>query len=318
MTADHPQSCCPGIRAAHSAAPRKASPAPVTGQRHPDRLIRIEGGEFSIGTDEKILSGDGEYPSRRVRVAPFLIDPYAVTNRDFAEFIDASGYVTEATRLDWSYVFAGLLPNVDATTAGAEGASWWRRVDGADWAHPEGPGSSVEARLDHPVIHVSWNDAQAYAEWHGARLPSEAEWECAAAGGHSGVRFPWGDAEPDDESNFLCNIWQGQFPNRDTGADGFRGTAPVNAFAPNGFGIYNMAGNVWEWCGDRFRIRSMTREAKARNAASLANNGRVLKGGSYLCHRSYCYRYRIAARIGNPPDTATGHVGFRLAYDLSR
>lgn len=268
-----------------------------------------------MGTDDKILPADGEYPSSWTKVGPFAIDPWAVTNEAFAAFVASANYRTEAERFGWSFVFAGLLPADHPPTESVAAAPWWRRIDGADWSHPEGPHSSLDGRMDHPVVHVSWNDAQAFAAWCGGRLPTEAEWEFAARGGLVDKRFPWGDEEPDDERNLLCNIWQGRFPDHNTVADGFRGPAPVHAFAPNGYGLHNMVGNVWEWCADRFRIKSLKRDAKARNADAAASDSRVLKGGSYLCHRSYCYRYRIAARIGNPPDTTTGHLGFRIVFD---
>ncbi len=269
-----------------------------------------------MGTDEKILPADGEFPVRRVRVAPFAIDQYAVTNEWFGSFIAATGYVSEAERFGWSYVFAGLLPEEHSYTLAVDDAPWWRRVDGANWRHPEGPGSSIKSRMDHPVVHISWNDADAFAQWAGGRLPSEAEWEFAARGGLENHRFPWGDDEPDDSEKLLCNIWQGTFPTRNTVADGYAGTAPVTAFAPNGYGLYNMCGNVWEWCNDRFRVRSLKRALKARDRASLLDGSKVMKGGSYLCHRSYCYRYRVAARVGSPSDTSTGHAGFRIVFSL--
>lgn len=245
-----------------------------------------------------------------VEIRPFAIDPFATTNRDFADFVAETGYVTEAERFGWSLVFRGFVPRVMPDMLSPEGPPWWCRVEGACWDHPDGPQSGIAERLDHPVVHVSWNDAQACAAWAGGRLPTEAEWEHAATGGGTG-RYPWGDAEPDD--TFLpCNIWQGRFPHDNTAVDGYAGTAPVDAFAPNGVGLFNMAGNVWEWCADPFRIRSISKAAKARNA----QGDRLLKGGSYLCHRSYCHRYRIAARTGVSPDSSTGHAGLRIVYDL--
>ncbi len=261
---------------------------------------------------------DGEGPSRVVKVAPIAVDPFAVTNRWFAEFVAASGYRTEAERFGWSAVFVGLLSADVAASPQSSGAGWWRRVDGACWRLPEGPASTVADRLDHPVVHVSWSDAMAFARWAGGRLPSEAEWEYAASGGLASKRFPWGDAEPDDAGHTPCNIWQGSFPGQNTVLDGYRGTAPVDAFEPNGFGVFNMVGNTWEWCADAFQVRSLARAARVRNDAARLGNERLLKGGSYLCHRSYCYRYRIAARSGATADSATGHVGFRLVFDLPR
>jgi formylglycine-generating enzyme required for sulfatase activity len=257
---------------------------------------------------------DGEGPPRRLTLRPFRMDAHQVTNRRFAAFAAATGYRTEAERYGWSYVFHLLLDRASELPA-PDGTPWWRKVDGAHWAAPEGPGSSVANRMDHPAVHIAWNDAAAFAAWAGGRLPTEAEWEHAAKGGNDRARFPWGGAEPDDTTAF-CNIWQGEFPRQNTLADGFLGTAPVDAFAPNGFGLFNMCGNAWEWCADAFRVRSLLRAAKQRNAAATAERERVMKGGSYLCHVSYCYRYRIAARAGRSPDTSAGHTGFRVAYDV--
>jgi len=269
-----------------------------------------------VGCDDGLLPMDGEGPSRLVRVRPFAIDPFAVTNQWFAAFVADTGFRTDAERHGWSAVFQGFLPKESHGTSSAAGAEWWHRVEGASWRQPEGPGSQIEDRLDHPVVHVSWNDALAFAAWAGGRLPSEAEWEYAAGGGLEAKRFPWGDEEPDDVRFLPCNIWQGDFPAHNAAADGFAGTAPVAAFTANGFGLFNMVGNTWQWCADAFRVRSLTRAAKARNDVARAHSERVIKGGSYLCHRSYCYRYRIAARSGVGPDTSTGHVGFRLAFDV--
>jgi formylglycine-generating enzyme required for sulfatase activity len=267
-----------------------------------------------MGSDEGLLPFDGEGPARQVRTRPFWIDPHAVTNEWFAQFVQATGHVTDAGRYGWSYVFLSQMSSAILDGGGATEAPWWRRVDGAYWREPEGPGTSFAERLRHPVVHVSWNDAQAFARWAGGRLPSEAEWEFAARGGLSGKRFPWGDEEPEDDRNHLCNIWQGSFPTRNTAADGFEATAPVDAFAPNGFGLHNMVGNTWEWTADAFRVRSLKRDMKVRNAREAREQRKVLKGGSFLCHRSYCYRYRVAARTSNTPDTTTGHIGFRIVF----
>ncbi|QYU68071.1 SUMF1/EgtB/PvdO family nonheme iron enzyme [Leptolyngbya sp. 15MV] len=289
--------------------------APAAPSILPDasRIVAIPGGRARIGTDRPELPQDGEGPAREVVLKPFRLDAMQVTNARFAAFVAETGYRTEAERYGWSYVFHLLL---DASLHGLapQGTPWWRKVDGAFWAAPEGPGSSVEERPDHPAVHVAWNDAVAFAEWAGGRLPTEAEWEHAAQGGTPGARFPWGEAEPNDGTAF-CNIWQGDFPRHNTLADGYLGTAPADAFAPNGHGLHNMCGNAWEWCADAFRVRSLTQAAKTRNAAAAKERERVMKGGSYLCHISYCYRYRIAARSGRSPDTSAGHTGFRVAYD---
>jgi formylglycine-generating enzyme required for sulfatase activity len=267
-----------------------------------------------VGTDAPFLPEDGEGPRRPVRVRPFGIERSSVTNARFRDFVEQTGYVTDAERYGWSFVFAGLVdPEIARTALSPLGTSWWLRIDGACWRQPEGAGSDIESRLDHPATHISWNDACAFALWAGGRLPTEAEWEYAARGGGSGP-FPWGDDEPDDDHP-LCNIWQGRFPDLNLGTDGYLATAPVESFAPNGFGLYNAVGNVWEWCSDPFRVRSLSSRAKQRNAEAAAEKQRVLKGGSFLCHRSYCYRYRVAARIGREPDSGASHLGFRIAYD---
>jgi formylglycine-generating enzyme required for sulfatase activity len=248
-----------------------------------------------------------------VKLQAFGLDRHTVTNARFATFVDETGYVTDAERYGWSFVFHMFVAK-GLMTSQPVGLPWWHRVEGAFWRVPEGPGSDLAGRDNHPVVHVSWKDAMAFATWAGGRLPTEAQWEHGARAGRGDVRFPWGDDEPNDEAVY-CNIWQGQFPNMNTAADGHVGTAPADAFDPNPARLYNMCGNVWEWCSDSYRVRSMTREAKERNKQALAESEKVMKGGSYLCHVSYCYRYRIAARIGHSPDTSTGHIGFRLAYD---
>lgn len=268
----------------------------------------------TVGTDRPVIAADGEGPARRVRLKGFGLDRCAVTNARFADFVAETGHVTDAERFGWSFVFQ-LFVAEGTLAASPVGLPWWKRVEGAFWRQPEGSGTTFAGREDHPVVHVSWNDAAAFAAWAGGRLPSETEWEHAARGGLSDdARFPWGDTEPDDET-IHCNIWQGRFPDHNTLADGFAGTAPVATFPANGAGLHNMCGNVWEWCQDPFRVRSISKEANARNRQSQAAGERLMKGGSYLCHASYCFRYRIAARTGHSADTSTGHVGFRVAYD---
>lgn len=268
-----------------------------------------------VGTDRPVMQGDGEGPRRKVSLRAYALEAYTVTNARFAQFVRETGYVTEAERFGWSAVFLGLLPEGARYEHSSGAPPWWVKVDGAYWAAPEGPGSTVEDRPDHPVVQVSWADAQAFAAWAGGRLPTEAEWEHAARGGLADPRFPWGDEEPSDDAIF-CNIWQGDFPRVNTKADGYFGTSPVNAFPPNGAGLYGMAGNVWEWTADPFRVRSLSAQAKARNAHAAKEKEKVLKGGSFLCHKSYCYRYRIAARMALTPDSGASNTGFRIAYDL--
>ena len=308
--------CCPKAPAPIN-LPLGAGTGPAVEARGPavvtQDVVRFDGGPSFIGTDRPALKPDGEGPRRPVRLKPFGIERFAVTTRRFAEFIAATGYVTEAEAFGWSFVFQTFLDPALSAPAPID-TPWWRKIDGADWRRPEGPGSTWQVRENHPVTHVSWNDAQAFATWVGGRLPTEAEWEHAARGGAADRRFPWGDDEPTDDRIF-CNIWQGRFPDLNTQVDGFAGTAPVDAFAPNPVGLHNMAGNVWEWCQDPFRTRSLTRAGRERDREAAAEQERVMKGGSYLCHISYCYRYRIAARLGRHPNTSTGHVGFRVAYD---
>ena len=267
-----------------------------------------------MGSEDPVAyTADGEAPTREAQLGAFWIDTCAVTNAQFGRFVDANDYVTDAERASWSFVFAGLLPDDFEPTRGVAHAPWWRQVTGACWDHPEGPQSGIEERLHHPVVHVSWRDAAAYTAWAGKRLPSEAEWEYAARGGLDGRRYAWGDElTPDGEHR--CNIWQGEFPNDNHCDDGFYGAAPVDQYAPNGFGLHNALGNVWEWCG-RLVLRFVSRHRPTRRSrwALPAGSHKLIKGGSYLCHDSYCFRYRVAARSANTPDSATAHMGFRCA-----
>jgi sulfatase modifying factor 1 len=282
-------------------------------------MVEVPAGDFLMGGEEPdAFPADGEGPVRTVRLARYFIDATAVTNRQFAAFVKSTGYRTDAERIGWSYVFHALLTE-EARPAVREGvvpgAPWWLPVDGADWRAPEGPGSDVSKRPNHPVVHVSWHDASAYAAWAGKRLPTEAEWECAARGGLEQAKFPWGD-ELTPHGAHRCNIWQGEFPRHNSGDDGYLGTAPVKAFRPNRFGLYNTSGNVWEWCSDHWSAtwhRQECPETRVDPQGPPEGDARVIRGGSYLCHASYCNRYRVAARTSNTPDSTTGHTGFRCA-----
>jgi formylglycine-generating enzyme required for sulfatase activity len=276
-------------------------------------FVRLGRATFLMGTDAADgYPDDGEGPMHEVALRPFEIDRHAVSNRRFAAFVGATGYRTEAERYGWSFVFAGLLPDDFPMTRGVAQAPWWRQVEGASWRTPEGPHSSIADRDDHPVIQVSWNDARAYCDWSGTRLPTEAEWEFAARGGLAQHHFPWGDGlEPGGQHRM--NVFQGSFPDQDEAADGYAGTAPVDAFPPNGYGLFNVTGNVWEWCQDWFSPSYYDLSPRRDPRGPAQGTHRVMRGGSYLCHRSYCARYRVDARSANTPDTSTGNLGFRCA-----
>lgn len=250
-----------------------------------------------MGSEETLYPADAEGPVREVSLGSFEIAPYTVTNADWSAFVAGTGYRTISERLGSSFVFGGLLPDDFPPTQGVAATPWWRLVEGASWDHPEGPQSDLSGRDDHPVVHVAWLDAVAYCDWSDTRLPNEAEWECAARGGLVQQRYPWGD-EREPDGRHRMNVFQGEFPGHDTGDDGFIGTAPVGSYEPNGHGLYDVCGNVWEWCDDWFSTTHPTR--------------RVMRGGSYLCHESYCWRYRVSARSSNTPDSAAGNIGFRV------
>jgi formylglycine-generating enzyme required for sulfatase activity len=305
--------CC-GVARREEHPERVSDPVaamPAAAHTSTEGMVLLPGGEPLLGDDSgEGYAADGEGPARRVRLEPFWIDACVVSNADFAAFIAATGYVTEAERFGWSFVFAGLLPDDFPPTRAAVGAPWWRQVEGADWRHPEGPQSGIDDRGHHPVVHVSWHDAAAYCRWAGKRLPTEAEWEYAARGGLESRRYPWGDQLRPDGVHRL-NVWQGEFPRLNTAEDGYVGTAPVDAFPPNGYGLYNTAGNVWEWCVDWFSPTFYSEGPRDNPVGPLSGQAKVIRGGSYLCHRSYCFRYRVAARNSNTPDTSAGNIGFR-------
>lgn len=323
-------SCCAPARDASTPAPEVGGAAGFQRVRSGslEGMCLIPAGEFIMGTDGDYgFAADGEGPAHAVRLDAFYIDATCVTNEQFDAFVNATRYKTEAERFGWSFVFYGHLTpkqqrkSVRLTVLGSE---WWCRVDGATWRHPEGPGTNIKKRWDHPVVHVSWNDACAYAAWAGKRLPTEAEWECAARGGLVQKRFPWGD-ELEPHGKHRMNVWQGIFPTENSCADGHYGVAPAKSFKPNGHGLYNMTGNVWEWCWDWFDpdfYRASPREnptspaAPGADATSAPQPRRVMRGGSYLCHASYCNRYRTDARSSNTPDSSTTNLGFRCVRDV--
>ena len=310
--------CCAPVRPA--TAPRVPAP-PALLERPPARprpdMARLPGGGFLMGTDDREgFPEDGEGPVRRVTVRPFLLDRRAVTNAQFAAFVQASRYRSEAERFGWSYVFHQFVDaRARRLVVGTHGqARWWLAIKGACWRHPEGPDSHLRQRENHPVVHVSWNDALAYCAWAGTRLPTEAEWEFAARGGLEQRRYPWGD-ELTPGGAHRCNIWQGRFPERNSAEDGYAGTAPAGAYPPNGYGLHNMVGNVWEWCADWFSPTYHVDGPRHNPGGPPEGQARVLRGGSYLCHASYCNRYRVAARSANTPDSSCGNTGFRCARD---
>jgi len=286
--------------------------------------VALPGGVFRMGNeDDRARPEDGEGPVREVSLSPFRIDVHTVTNAEFAAFVSETGHVTTSEGLGWSYVFAGHVhPDARGSVLSARphGTPWWSAVAGASWTSPHGPGSSIAEILDHPVVQVSHDDAVAYCAWAGRRLPTEAEWEYAARGGLDGARFPWGD-ELAPAGEHRCNIWRGAFPERNDATDGFVSTAPARWFPPNGFGLYQCVGNVWEWCSDWFSPdwhRRACRETREDPVGPERGRQRSMRGGSHLCHDSYCNRYRVAARTGNTPDSATSHTGFRTAASRPR
>ena len=317
----------------------------------PEGMVWIPGGEFWMGSDashrprrEEDARPD-ESPVHKVRVSAFWMDATEVTNAEFAKFVEATGYVTTAERVPdvqqlmkqlpvgaeppdaeklqpGSVVFrppSGPVPTEDISV-------WWKWTAGANWRHPEGPDSSLEGRENHPVVQVSWDDANAYCDWAKKRLPTEAEWEFAAHGGLDRKPYVWGD-EPSSDEHPQANIWQGQFPNRNTERDGFARTAPVKSFPANGYGLFDVAGNVWEWCHDWYRPDAYLKYAnivavdpQGPDASYWPENPReprrVMRGGSFLCHRDYCASYRPSARMSSSPDTGTSHLGFRCVISV--
>jgi formylglycine-generating enzyme required for sulfatase activity len=317
-----PHPCCvPSKRRAEQLSQSRVASAEFSRVRtgSAEGMVKLDGGRFLMGTDYPDgFIKDGEGPIREVALDPFLIDTTPVTNAQFAEFIAKTGYKTEAERFGWSFVFQGHIPKdrfqeiVDVTVPGV---NWWCKVDGADWRHPEGPDTTISNRGTTPVVQVSWSDAAEFAKWAGKRLPTEAEWEYAARGGHEQRIFPWGD-ELVPGGRHMCNVWQGDFPNFDSADDGYSAACPVEAFPANDYGLYSVSGNTWEWCADWFHPSYHLAATRLNPVGPGDGIQRSMRGGSYLCHRSYCNRYRVAARTSNTPDSATTNLGFRCVRDV--
>jgi formylglycine-generating enzyme required for sulfatase activity len=315
-----------------SSETKRASPHELA----PEGMVWVPGGEFTMGSRDPAFR-DAQ-PLHRVRVHSFWMDATEVTNAQFEAFVKATGYVTVAERTPRAEDFPGAPP--ENLVAGSvvfsppdhavpldDHFQWWGYVRGASWRHPEGPRSSLDGRMDHPVVHIAFPDAAAYAQWAGKRLPTEAEWEFAARGGLDGREFVWGD-ELTPSGKFMANTFQGEFPQHNTGADGFLATAPARSFPPNGYGLYDMAGNVWEWVSDWYRP---DHHAVLAAAAEIIDNPsgpatsvdpsepgvwkHVHKGGSFLCTDQYCARYKPGGRGKGEPDTGTNHLGFRCVRD---
>ncbi len=313
----------------------------------PPGMVLISAGDFVMGTDDP-NSIPNERPSHRVQVGAFWMDEHDVTNAEFRAFINATGYVTTAERpIDWeqmkTQVPAGTpKPPDEMLKPGSlvftppdhpvdlrDMNNWWTWTSGASWKHPQGPSSTIDGKDDYPVVQVCWDDATAYAKWAGKRLPTEAQWEYAARGGaKTNTRYWWGD-EFRPGGKFMCNTFTGEFPYHNTAEDGYVGTSPVHAFPPNGYGLYDMAGNVWQWTADLYRADMHAQAAKLQSCCPVVTEcfdptnalpsaaERVTKGGSFLCNPNYCESYRPTARRGTPPDTGTEHIGFRCAMDVA-
>lgn len=310
------------------------------GGTSPAGMTWIPGGDYSMGSTGS-MAWSAEGPVHRVRVSGFWMDTTEVTNDQFAAFVEATGYITTAEQeIELAEIMSQLPPGTpppppemlqpgslvfvptDGPVPLHDFYQWWRFELGADWRHPEGPASSITGLGDHPVVQVSWDDAVAYADWAGKRLPTEAEWEFAARGGLEGKPFVWGDGPLDLESP-QANVWQGGFPYENTATDGWARTAPVGSFAPNGYGLHDMAGNVWEWCADWFRNDEYQRHAEHELLVDPSGPDRsldpreptvpkrVTRGGSFLCNDTYCSAYRPSARQGTATDSGASHTGFR-------
>ncbi len=341
-TADSLALCAAPLPARFAAATATDSISPAqTAAR--DGMVWIPGGSFAMGAADRDGRKD-EYPRHQVTVNGFWMDETEVTNQQFAAFVEATGYKTTAERKpDWEELKKQLPPGTpkpaDSLLVASslvffasgspiplhDASQWWRWTNGADWQHPQGPQSNIKGKENHPVVHISWDDANAYAKWAGKRLPTEAEWEFAARGGMKDKPFTWGD-ERVTEGKQKANIWQGRFPDDNKQLDGYAGTAPVKTFVPNRYGLYDMAGNVWEWCSDWYHEAyydtfngkisvNPKGPAASHDSQEPGVPKRVVRGGSFLCHDSYCASYRVSARMKTSPDTGLEHTGFRCVKD---
>jgi formylglycine-generating enzyme len=302
--------------------PVQSKPALERPAKAPEDMVLIDGGTFAMGSKD---GNPDELPVREVAISSFYLDRYEVTNDKFAAFVAATGYQTVAERAPRPEDFPGVpLEKLKPGAAVFQMGVGWQYVPGASWRHPEGPKSSIENRGDHPVVQVSWEDAAAYAKWAGKRLPTEAEWEYAARAGRTAT-YIWGD-QPFDDNAPQANIWQGDFPRRNENSDGYLTTSPVGSFPSTSPGLFDMAGNVWEWCQDWYRPDAYAGgEAKDPNGPSNSFDPdepeiakRVLRGGSFLCADCYCRGYRPSARMKSSPDTGLFHAGFRCAMDAPK
>ncbi|MBS1792790.1 MAG: formylglycine-generating enzyme family protein [Acidobacteria bacterium] len=275
---------------------RKDAPKSIETNSAPAGMVLVRGGRFLMGDDRGMPF---EMPAHAVELDSFYIDEHETTVAEFARFVDATGYRTDAEKFGWSGVFDFA-------------AGEWRRVDGADWRHPDGPES--KAANDEPVCQVSFADAEAYAKWAGKRLPTEAEFEYAARGGLDSKKYAWGD-ELRPDGRLMANYWQGEFPTRNTRADGFAGRAPVKSFPPNGYGLYDLTGNVWEWTSDWYDDDYYRASPVKNPAGAPAGTDRSIRGGSFLCAENFCSNYRVAGRSHATPDSGLGNLGFRCARD---
>ncbi|NIG54130.1 formylglycine-generating enzyme family protein [Chitinophaga sp. Cy-1792] len=336
---------CYACNSSEAASDETHVTAAVAGVNAIKGMVYLPGSTFTMGTNDE-NSYPAERPAHQVRVKAFYIDATEVTNKQFKAFVDATGYVTVAERKpDWEELKKQLPPGTpkipdNELVAGAmvfeapdhpvdksDISNWWKWVPGADWKHPQGPGSNLDGRWDHPVVQVAWEDANAYAKWAGKRLPTEAEWEYAARGGMEEKRYAWGD-DFTPGNKYMANTFQGHFPDKDAGEDGFKGTAPVASFPPNKFGLYDMIGNVWEWTADwydadeykQLAANKITDNPKGPAATRNPENPyaieRVTKGGSFLCANDYCINYRPSARRGTAFDSGASHIGFRCVKDV--